>query len=113
MDGDQTFKRRTLRRLTEEFGDRLEVRWEQPGPAACTLPVLLVDGEPVHSGGYLPWEVLRPIVGHALALRLGVGELTDEAAAELRHFGLGAADWQDGLLTWLTEGPRDDGDSKS
>ena len=107
------FRRRTLRRLTDEFGEHLEVRWEQPDPAACTLPSLLLDGEPFHTGGYLPWEVLRPIVGHALALHLGVGELTDEAAVDLRRLDLSAADWQEGLLAWLTAGPRGDDPAKS
>ena len=103
------FGRRTLPRLTEEFGDSLEVRWEQPGPDACTLPVLLLDGIAVHSGGYLPWEVLRPMVGHALALHQGVIELTDEAAADLQRLELSAADWQEGLLTWLSRRSQDDG----
>jgi hypothetical protein len=103
------FRRRTLRRLAEEFGDRLEVRWEQPDPADSTSPVLLVDGEPVHSGGYLPWEVLRPIIGYALALRLGVGELIDEAAAEVRRLDLGGVEWQEGFLAWLTAEEGGDG----
>jgi hypothetical protein len=102
------FGRRTLRRLADEFGETLVVHWEQPEPGACTRPLLLLDGVPVHSGGYLPWEVLRPMVGHALALHLGVAELTDEATAETRHLDVAAVDWQEGLLTWATRGLRDD-----
>ena len=95
------FGRRTLPRLSEEFGDRLVITWQQPGPEACTLPLLLLDGVPVHKGGYLPWEVLRPMVAHALALHAGVDELAREAAAELRRLDLSATDWQEGLLVWL------------
>jgi len=98
----RVFRDRTLARLNEEFGERLVVRWNEPtGHHTRTSPTLLLDGRVVHRGGYLPWEVVRPIIAHALALEHGVTEFEDEAAEQLRRLGLPAADWQDGLLTWL------------
>ncbi|GAB4252925.1 MAG: hypothetical protein Kow00122_10750 [Thermoleophilia bacterium] len=96
-----TFAKRTLGRLREEFGDRLEIVWEQPSPEVCTLPAIFLGDQVVHRGGYLPWEILRPVVAHALALEEGVQDLTDEAVHALEELGLEAEDWQQGFLQWL------------
>lgn len=101
------FRNRTLVRLNEEFGERLVVRWDEPtGHHTRTCPTLLIAGQVVHRGGYLPWEVVRPMIGYALALENGVVEFEDEAAEQLRSLGLPVADWQDGLLTWITRKER-------
>lgn len=97
----RTFRKRALGRLKEEFGSALEVVWEEPPPDKCTLPVLFLNGRVIHSGGYLPWEVLRPAVAWALALEIGVDQLAKEGSRALREAGIEAADWQDGLLEWL------------
>lgn len=97
----RTFRRRTLGRLLEEFGDRLHVVWEEPSPAIPTLPTIIVGGRVIHEGGYLPWEVARPIVAHALAVEEGVEEFRAGAAVELASHGIDPADWQNGMLTWL------------
>ncbi|MCZ7665492.1 MAG: hypothetical protein M5U22_22330 [Thermoleophilia bacterium] len=97
----RTFARRTVDRLRDEFGDRLDVVWQEPQPETCTLPATYVGGQLVHRGGYLPWEILRPVVASALAVEEGVQALTREAVAALEELGLEAEDWQQGLLSWL------------
>lgn len=98
----RVFRTRTLVRLNDEFGERLVVRWDEPqGYDTRTIPTLLIAGHVVHRGGYLPWEIVRPMVAYELALEDGVAEFEGEAAEQLRRLGLPAADWQDGLLTWL------------
>ncbi len=108
--GDRrVFRDRTLVRLKEEFGERLIVEWDEPvGHDTRTSPTLLIAGQVVHRGGYLPWEVLRPVVAYAFALEDGVAEFEDEAREELHRLGFPAADWQDGLLTWLSREERPD-----
>lgn len=105
------FRNRTLVRLKEEFGERFVVRWDEPkGHDTRSSPTLFIAGNVVHRGGYLPWEVVRPMVACALALEDGVAEFEGEAAEELRRLGLPPADWQDGLLTWLArKEPQDPG----
>lgn len=107
----RTFRRRTLARLLDEFGDRLHVVWEEPPPAVSTLPTIVVGGRVVHEGGYLPWEVAQPIVAHALAVEAGVEEFRTGAAAELASCGIEADDWQDGMLEWLDRRPGGAADS--
>ncbi|MHB1343600.1 MAG: hypothetical protein ACYCX3_04520 [Thermoleophilia bacterium] len=97
----RTFKRRTLGRLLEEFGDRLHVVWEEPPPSTPTLPTIIVGGRLIHEGGYLPWEIARPIVARALAVEEGVEEFRAGATAELASLGIDAEDWQNGMLEWL------------
>ena len=97
----RTFRRRTVARLQEEFGPLVEVRWTEPARAAHTLPTIMIQGDTVHTGGYLPWEILRPMVASALALELGVCEFNDEAVRRLKAEGLPCEDWQEGLLRWL------------
>jgi hypothetical protein len=97
----RTFRRRTLGRLAEEFGDRLEVIWEEPPASAPTLPTIIVAGRVIHEGGYLPWEIVRPIVAHALAVEAGVQEFEESTKAQLSMLGIDAEDWQQGLLEWL------------
>lgn len=98
----RVFRNRTLVRLKEEFGERLVVWWNEPvGHDTRTSPTLLIAGRVAHQGGYLPWEIVRPMVAYALALEDGVAEFEGEAAEQLRGLGLPAVDWQDGLLTWL------------
>ncbi|MHB0980687.1 MAG: hypothetical protein ACYC5Q_11590 [Thermoleophilia bacterium] len=109
----RTFRRRTLGRLLDEFGDRLHVVWEEPSPAIPTLPTIIVGGRVIHEGGYLPWEVARPIVAHALAVEESVEEFRAGAAAELASHGIDAADWQNGMLTWLCGPGGDAGDGPS
>jgi hypothetical protein len=107
----RVFRNRTLARLKEEFEERLIVRWDEPaGYDTRTSPTLLIAGQIVHRGGYLPWEVLRPMVAYALALEEGVAECEGEAAEQLRRLSLPAADWQDGLLTWLARQDRPESD---
>lgn len=106
----RTFRRRTLARLLEEFGDRLHVVWDEPEPSVPTLPTIIVGGRLVHEGGYLPWEVARPVVAHALAVETGVEEFRAGAVAELAASGIDAEDWQNGLLAWLG-GPEGDAGS--
>lgn len=107
----RVFRNRTLARLKEEFGERLIVRWDEPaGHDTRTSPTLLIAGHVAHRGGYLPWEILRPMVAFALALEDGVAEFEAEAAEQLRRLGLPAAEWQDGLLTWLARKERPDSD---
>lgn len=105
----RTFRRRTLGRLLEEFGDKLHVVWEEPSAAVATVPTIIVGGRVIHEGGYLPWEIVQPIVAHALAVEAGVEEFRAGAAAELASYGIEAEDWQNGLLEWLggrgSEGP--------
>jgi|GEM_PF-3049273 len=107
----RVFRTRTLPRLKEEFGERLVVRWTEPaGYDTRSSPTLLIGGQVVHQGGYLPWEIVRPMVAYAFALEDGVAEFEGEAAEHLRRLGLPAGDWQDGLLAWLTRpGERPDG----
>lgn len=93
--------RRTIPRLQEEFGALIEVRWTEPARTACTLPAIVIAGQTVHEGGYLPWETLRPMVAHALALESGVCAFGEDAVRELRAEGVVCEDWQDGLLRWL------------
>ena len=96
-------------RLKEEFGDRLVVRWDEPvGYDTRSSPTLLIAGQVAHRGGYLPWEVLRPMVAYAFALEDGVAEFGVEAKEQLRRLGFPAAEWQDGLLTWLLREERPD-----
>lgn len=97
----RTFRRRTLGRLEEEFGERLEVVWEEPSPSVPTLPTIIVGGRVIHEGGYLPWEIVRPIVAHALAVEAGVEEFREAASAQLASLGIDADDWQAGMLAWL------------
>ena len=97
----RTFRKRTLGRLAEEFGDRLEVVWEEPAASTPTLPTILVAGRVIHEGGYLPWEIVRPIVAHALAVESGVEEFEEGARNQLSTLGIDAEDWQEGLLRWL------------
>lgn len=97
----RTFRRRTLGRLLEEFGDRLHVVWDEPPPSTPTLPTIIVGGLLIHEGGYLPWEIARPIVARALAVEEGVEEFRAGAAAELASRGIDAEDWQNGMLAWL------------
>jgi hypothetical protein len=95
------FRRRTVPRLQEEFGACLHLEWAEPAPTSRTLPRFVLAGRTVHSGGYLPWEILRPMVAYALALEIGVGELSRDAAHLMASRGLDPCDWQDGLLCWL------------
>ena len=107
----RVFRNRTLARLKDEFGERLVVRWDEPaGYDTRTSPTLLIAGQVVHRGGYLPWEVLRPMVAYAFALEDGVAECEGEAAEHLRRLCLPAADWQDGLLSWLARQERPERD---
>ena len=103
----RTFRRRTIPRLLEEFGDRLQVVWEEPPRSTHTLPTTVIAGKPIHSGGYLPWEIIRPIVAYALAVEGELEEFRDSAARQLADLGIDAEDWQTGLLEWL-ERRRDD-----
>jgi len=105
----RVFRDRTLVRLKEEFGERLIVEWDEPvDHDTRTSPTLLIAGQVVHRGGYLPWEVLRFMVAYAFALEDGVAEFENEAKEELRRLGFSAADWQDGLLAWLLREERPD-----
>ncbi|GAB4243388.1 MAG: hypothetical protein Kow00129_02520 [Thermoleophilia bacterium] len=98
---DRRWFRRGIRRLEEEFGAQIEVRWEPAETTACTRPVIWLNGERLYEGGFLPWETLRPAVARALALELAVLQDHLEARDVLRRYGLEAEDWQDGLLTWI------------
>jgi hypothetical protein len=97
----RVFRQRTLQRLAEEFGDDLQVEWDEPGSDQHTLPTLVLGGQVLHIGGYMVWEILRPIVASALALEEGVREMEGEAREALDRSGIEADDWQEGLLTWL------------
>jgi hypothetical protein len=97
----RTFRRRTLARLMDEFGDRLHVVWDEPLPGVSTLPTIVIGGRVVHEGGYLPWEIVRPMVAHAMAVEEGVEEFRAGALAELASCGIEAEEWQDGMLEWL------------
>jgi hypothetical protein len=101
----RNFRARTIPRLQDEFGDSLTVIWSEPPRAARTLPSFFLNGQPVHSGGYLPWEILRPMVAWALALEIGMEELVREAAQALSEKGIEAEDWQAGFLEWLRRCP--------
>lgn len=97
----RTFRNRTIPRLLEEFAPSLEVVWKEPPASACTAPTIFLAGELVHAGGYIPWEILRPAVGWALALQNGLLDLEREAEVSMAAQGIEAADWQEGLLAWL------------
>ena len=97
----RTFRNRTIPRLLEEFSPTLEVVWKEPPADTCTAPTIFLAGELLHAGGYMPWEILRPAVGWALALQQGLDDLTHEAEVSLANLGIEAVDWQDGLLAWL------------
>ncbi len=104
----RTFRLRTIAGLKEEFGERLTVKWDEPqGAAARSLPTIILDARVIHRGGYLPWEVLRPVVGHALAVEDAVADCEREAAELALREGLLACDWQEGLLEWI--GRHEDG----
>jgi len=99
----RVFERRALGRIKEEFGDQIEVRWRRPGKDETTRPATFCNGCLVHDGGYLVWEVLRPVVAHALALEIGAEELVREAEREMSQAGMAGCSWQEGLLR-LSEG---------
>lgn len=85
------FREGTIARLLQEFGDKIHVVWGEPAPAVPTAPTTVIAGLVVHSEGYLPWEVARAVVAHALAVEIGQAPYRADLSDLIARSGSGAA----------------------
>jgi hypothetical protein len=95
---EQHFLHTTLPLLEMEFGGHLVVQFEASSPMDAGLPRLVLQDDIIASGRYPSAQVLRLMVGRALATELMMDILLEEAEAEILARGISVRCWQEGLL---------------